>query len=89
MLILENRIASRMLIIIDEDVLIVGYERKKTINNMLDAKPGGWYNTSQHSKRRQERNQGFENMSQDNMRWLGEERKIMINDALYAKHQGW
>jgi hypothetical protein len=41
MLILENCIAPRMLIIKDEDVLIVGEERKKTINNALDAKHRG------------------------------------------------
>ncbi len=41
MLILENRVVPRMLIIKDLDVPIVGEERKKTINDALDAKYWG------------------------------------------------
>jgi hypothetical protein len=42
MLILENCVVPKMLTIKDEDMPIVGEERKKTINDMLDAKHRGW-----------------------------------------------
>jgi hypothetical protein len=42
MLILEICIVARMLIIKDFEVPTVGEERKKTINNVLDAKHWGW-----------------------------------------------
>ena len=42
MLILENRVMPRMLIFKDLDMPIVGEERKKTINKVLDVKHRGW-----------------------------------------------
>jgi hypothetical protein len=42
MLILDNCVAQRRLIIKGQDVLIVEEERKKTINDALDAKHRKW-----------------------------------------------